>query len=467
MKALVFAIDDAYIVPLKVFWHSLYQTNSIPNDVAIFILHESSLSMASQNDLIEFFKIYNAAPCFIDLADKLPDYLPIGASAHVSRATYYRLFCTSILPSEIDYAVYLDVDMLAMGSIRGLFSLDLTDFPIAAVDHFSPRDELRLWGPVGGSYFNAGVIVINLAWWRTNNIQKVFLEILSNHSSRLSNWDQCVLNIAFANRWLRLPIWYNMNHITRQLITKHWVLFETKIFHYTSRRKPWNCEAPDEAELLWHRALCELDDYLPSSDYKSIIHKEYANKRPICYDTRKALIEDLLVDGMSIAEIGVFEGQFAQDILASIKPSIFYMVDLFSGKAVSGDKDGNHVKQVEMEPIYDQLKAKYAGEHSIQVVKKSSNEFFQALDENHLDAVYIDADHSYKGCKADLEAALRVVKNGGFILGHDYSFNPVRATRTYDFGVKKAVDEFCRSHNLAIFANAMDGCISYAIKIDK
>jgi predicted O-methyltransferase YrrM len=59
------------------------------------------------------------------------------------------------------------------------------------------------------------------------------------------------------------------------------------------------------------------------------------------------------------------------------------------------------------------------------------------------DFVFIDADHSYEGCKADIEAWWPLVKKGGWICGHDYA-NPGFP----EFGVKQAVDEFVKRNKL-------------------
>jgi hypothetical protein len=53
-----------------------------------------------------------------------------------------------------------------------------------------------------------------------------------------------------------------------------------------------------------------------------------------------------------------------------------------------------------------------------------------------LDFVFIDADHSYQGCLADIKAWAPKVKPGGLISGHDYE-SPEHP------GVKQAVDEVC------------------------
>ncbi len=54
-----------------------------------------------------------------------------------------------------------------------------------------------------------------------------------------------------------------------------------------------------------------------------------------------------------------------------------------------------------------------------------------------IDFLYIDADHSYEGVKADLEAWVPHVRPGGLILGDDYG------SSIYP-GVKRAWDEFER-----------------------
>jgi hypothetical protein len=55
--------------------------------------------------------------------------------------------------------------------------------------------------------------------------------------------------------------------------------------------------------------------------------------------------------------------------------------------------------------------------------------------------VYIDGDHSYKGCVADLRAYYPKIRPGGIFSGHDYLDGSLPEG---DFGVKKAVDEFVR-----------------------
>jgi hypothetical protein len=88
--------------------------------------------------------------------------------------------------------------------------------------------------------------------------------------------------------------------------------------------------------------------------------------------------------------------------------------------------------------------------------------FFKNL-QNKLDAIYIDGDHSYYGCKNDLENARIAVKTGGWIMGHDYLINS-KCHHFYDFGVNRAVNEFCEKYKLKIYSLGNDGCVSFAIQ---
>lgn len=62
------------------------------------------------------------------------------------------------------------------------------------------------------------------------------------------------------------------------------------------------------------------------------------------------------------------------------------------------------------------------------------------------DFVFLDADHSYEGLRADLYAWADVVRNGGWLCGHDYANN------AFAFGleVKRAVDEFAGVMGLSV-----------------
>ena len=59
------------------------------------------------------------------------------------------------------------------------------------------------------------------------------------------------------------------------------------------------------------------------------------------FETRIELL-NYLNKNLTIAELGVFEGEFSKEIHNICLPNKLYLVDLFDGYFGSGDKDGNN-----------------------------------------------------------------------------------------------------------------------------
>jgi hypothetical protein len=155
------------------------------------------------------------------------------------------------------------------------------------------------------------------------------------------------------------------------------------------------------------------------------------------------------------AEIGVFNGNFSQCIIDVINPRRLFLVDIFSGQMVSGDKNGENVQQINLYQSYFDLYRKYLNNPSVSLYRGPSGHFLSLLPDGYLDFIYIDGDHSYKGVKIDIELARKKVKPGGVICGHDY---------TPQFpGVVQAVDEFCTGYNTKLELTESDKCPSYLI----
>jgi len=157
--------------------------------------------------------------------------------------------------------------------------------------------------------------------------------------------------------------------------------------------------------------------------------------------TREEMLLHLPKNGKG-AEIGVFEGTFSEIIIKTLTPSEFYLVDIFSGTGISGDKNGENMKTISLDESYNNLVKKYINNKNIFVVKGISDNFFNSIPDQYLDFIYIDGDHSYNGVTKDLNNSIKKVKKGGVVCGHDYHDNFIE--------VKNAVNDFCTSHNYKI-----------------
>ena len=111
------------------------------------------------------------------------------------------------------------------------------------------------------AYFNAGVLLIDLAAWRVADVSRRLLECLEEHRRHVVFWDQYALNVVLAGRWGQLDLrWNQGSHVfhyptweqspfDRQ--TYEQVRRDPYIVHFTTRAKPWRaCRHPLRGEFF-------------------------------------------------------------------------------------------------------------------------------------------------------------------------------------------------------------------------
>jgi hypothetical protein len=185
------------------------------------------------------------------------------------------------------------------------------------------------------------------------------------------------------------------------------------------------------------------------------------------FQTRNQMIAALPKNRV-IAELGVFKGEFSRLLLDICKPKELVLIDLWDGGIIlSGDVDGNNVERINCHHLEKTVINSFQGLDHVIIRKGYTTEVLSEYPDNYFDVIYIDADHSYEGCKADLKMSYKKIKNGGYIMGHDYEQNFEKTENVYNFGVNRAVNEFCQKYSQAISIKANDGCVSYGIKIKK
>ncbi len=184
------------------------------------------------------------------------------------------------------------------------------------------------------------------------------------------------------------------------------------------------------------------------------------------FETRNEMVRALIPHGSVICEIGVFKGAFAHE-LHKLRPKHLFLCDPWdNGLSYSGDHDGQNVNIYHASSLYDHVVALFSQDATVSIHRERSAIFIEKLADASLNAAYVDGDHSYQAVKSDLHGLYPKIKKGGFLMGHDYEFNPNKAP--YDLEpmileVTRAVNEFCQEKNLSIFAKTNDGCASFAI----
>ena len=183
-------------------------------------------------------------------------------NTHISPATYYRLLMSELLPLDVHKAIYLDCDIIVRASLKEFWDTDISNYAVGAVHQMwkEVEDANRLGYPVEYGYFNAGVLLVNLDYWRTYKISEKLVEYLSSHYETILMHDQDALNAILYDKAYRLPCKWNMLHFfffpdsrnikgvfEGRLITNYSDYKEQLkrnrnnpiVIHYVSKPKPW------------------------------------------------------------------------------------------------------------------------------------------------------------------------------------------------------------------------------------
>lgn len=173
---------------------------------------------------------------FRDIAARMPE------NKRLSNIVYARLMLDRLVGPAVERILYLDCDMLVRDDIGYLFELDLGDKAIAAVrdtigafitggrdlkrnrDIFDPADY----------YFNAGLVLIDVAKWREADIIGQMERAYATGVMQRIYYDQDLLNLIFKDQWLKLDWRWN----TIDARHAHEGL-DPAILHYTGENKPW------------------------------------------------------------------------------------------------------------------------------------------------------------------------------------------------------------------------------------
>jgi lipopolysaccharide biosynthesis glycosyltransferase len=202
--------------------------------------------------------IYDVAPLLDDLKSTLllRDYF--------TRAAYTKVFFDAILPPAVERLIYLDADLICRGSLGDVWAFDLAgEVAAVAVDCAIGADAFRDRGvaaraardrhaknlglPEDGSYFNSGVILIDVARWREQGVAGAAAEWMKRNAAVLQLPDQDALNGILRGRvawlderwnWLAMWAWCEPTE-------------DVTICHFAGPDKPWHADYAGHGAADW------------------------------------------------------------------------------------------------------------------------------------------------------------------------------------------------------------------------
>ena len=227
----------------------------------------------------------------------------IRPTDRLSIETYFRIFLPELLPTDIHTVLYLDVDIICTGSLQELLSITppcLSSYAMGMVPDIIYSDIKnfnRLNYPMDQGYYNAGVILFNLDYWRQKNFVYKISTYIEQYSELCLSHDQDAINAVCHQHILPLSIQYNIQtnffHVyawqdrkkypypaynTDFILKAKWpdILTAVKkplLVHFSGPTKPWTKECVIPFVSVWRYFLLQTTPY---KSYK--IRSQYTSK---------------------------------------------------------------------------------------------------------------------------------------------------------------------------------------------
>lgn len=270
MASLVIACasDSCYALPLAVMLRSLV-ANLAPNCQVEVYAVDDGISPADKA------RVLASVTDRVTLHWVEPNRLVLSGLPTWGRmpiTTYEKLTLGEWLPAHTKKVIWLDCDLLVLKDIMPLWDTDLGKWHVLAVpdqrvplvsSRFGVAAHRELGLAAEAKYFNAGVLLIDLARWRSDDVAGRTMNYLNTYRDRVLFWDQEALNAVLAGKWGELDPAWNQNPTIDHLIRPHRPLgggstqrlSEIRIAHFSGNLKPWNYSGSSPNHDLYFRYL--------------------------------------------------------------------------------------------------------------------------------------------------------------------------------------------------------------------
>jgi lipopolysaccharide biosynthesis glycosyltransferase len=239
-------------------------------------------------------------------------------------STYLRLFAPQLLPND-EHVIYLDVDIIVLDNILSILNdADLTK-PVCAVTEYDPAYKYKPFDTLNkidsitrntwigeaywyrtfvalemsqtAKYFNGGVCIINLGYWRQHKVAEKAIAFLMEHPEKALAADQDATNHAINGNYCTLPLRWNFPGGVSFPLYSNYSLEAVKravenpaIIHITGAGKPWKymCNAKIQKKYWKYRSFTPW----PEKAYEDKTWKKIIKKQ-VVFGLKRAIIATL------------------------------------------------------------------------------------------------------------------------------------------------------------------------------
>lgn len=283
----LYLTDNNYAAYAGISITSLFINNQDIESITVYVI-DDSISQENKKKMEETALEYGRQVIFLDLSEGIRILTEMNIPKYRnSYTTYLKLFTFNLLPDDVERIFFIDSDTVVVGSLKEMISIDMCGKMIGAVrDGITHPYKLALGYDYNDSWFNMGVMLVDVVKWKKENGQQKIIEQLKKRRGYIAV-DQDLLNITQHGNIMTLHPKYNA--------TPHHYVFKEKAFRRAFRQGGFydDYKVMEEAqsdtkirhferfmgESAWHKNTIHpyaklFDEYLGKSLWKDYEKKE-------------------------------------------------------------------------------------------------------------------------------------------------------------------------------------------------
>lgn len=202
---ILYSTDENYARHCGASIYSLFSNNLEIDEIQVFIV-ENQLSSNTKEILLNLAEKFNRQINFINIQKLCKGF---KNNNDFPKSAFGRLFAEDI-DNNIDKILYLDCDTIINNSLEELWSININDYYVAAIQDSIQSFNVELIDlPKDYRYVNSGVLLINLKKWREKGLKEKFISCMEKYKGKVPHHDQGVINIVCQENILYLSPKYN------------------------------------------------------------------------------------------------------------------------------------------------------------------------------------------------------------------------------------------------------------------
>jgi lipopolysaccharide biosynthesis glycosyltransferase len=228
---------------------NLRETQSFESTIIVLYVYESREDRLEYSNLIQKIEEFSEQSLsknslklqvtYISKSERdlLTGNFTLREKSAITRTTFLRLFLSKWISPDFNKILYLDIDILIYEDLETMINSNFETAICAikgASDSLAKGEHLPNFD---STYFNAGVLLVNIKSWLNLNVEAQILEVGTEGVYPLM--DQDILNIVFKDRWGELETKYNFQQIFGHSDLAYEDFQLPSIVHFVGS-KPWN-----------------------------------------------------------------------------------------------------------------------------------------------------------------------------------------------------------------------------------